>query len=217
MRKLTALDLERLDRFLCGLDNEDAMLLSALDGLLSGVVVCPELILPSEWLPAIWGGEGGVFANERDANEILGLIMARYNEIARSLGLEGKYQPILEIDTDETALWEIWAEGFAAAMALRPDSWDVYDMANDAAVQSSFRCLAGLVSCVLDGERISKDIDEDIRRNAHRLIADCLETLNAARLAMQPAAINTQITPHAGRNDPCPCGSGKKFKKCCIN
>ncbi|HSF23252.1 MAG TPA: SEC-C metal-binding domain-containing protein, partial [Blastocatellia bacterium] len=21
--------------------------------------------------------------------------------------------------------------------------------------------------------------------------------------------------PKAGRNDPCPCGSGKKFKKCC--
>ena len=21
--------------------------------------------------------------------------------------------------------------------------------------------------------------------------------------------------PHAGRNDPCPCGSGKKYKKCC--
>jgi hypothetical protein len=24
-------------------------------------------------------------------------------------------------------------------------------------------------------------------------------------------------TPHVGRNDPCPCGSGKKFKKCCIH
>lgn len=23
--------------------------------------------------------------------------------------------------------------------------------------------------------------------------------------------------PTAGRNDPCPCGSGKKFKKCCLN
>ncbi len=21
---------------------------------------------------------------------------------------------------------------------------------------------------------------------------------------------------HVGRNDPCPCGSGKKFKKCCL-
>ena len=24
-------------------------------------------------------------------------------------------------------------------------------------------------------------------------------------------------TVKIGRNDPCPCGSGKKFKKCCIN
>lgn len=25
------------------------------------------------------------------------------------------------------------------------------------------------------------------------------------------------MTEKAGRNDPCPCGSGKKFKQCCIN
>ena len=23
--------------------------------------------------------------------------------------------------------------------------------------------------------------------------------------------------PKTGRNDPCPCGSGKKYKKCCLN
>jgi len=23
-------------------------------------------------------------------------------------------------------------------------------------------------------------------------------------------------SPKVGRNDPCPCGSGKKFKKCCL-
>lgn len=28
-----------------------------------------------------------------------------------------------------------------------------------------------------------------------------------------------QVTPRndLGRNDPCPCGSGKKYKKCCLN
>jgi len=26
-----------------------------------------------------------------------------------------------------------------------------------------------------------------------------------------------QVEPKVGRNDPCPCGSGKKFKKCCMN
>jgi uncharacterized protein YecA (UPF0149 family) len=25
----------------------------------------------------------------------------------------------------------------------------------------------------------------------------------------------TREMPKVGRNDPCPCGSGKKFKKCC--
>ncbi len=27
----------------------------------------------------------------------------------------------------------------------------------------------------------------------------------------------TNPYPNAGRNDPCPCGSGKKFKKCCLH
>ena len=25
-----------------------------------------------------------------------------------------------------------------------------------------------------------------------------------------------EIHPKTGRNDPCPCGSGKKYKKCCL-
>ncbi|MEC8075023.1 MAG: SEC-C metal-binding domain-containing protein [Pseudomonadota bacterium] len=25
----------------------------------------------------------------------------------------------------------------------------------------------------------------------------------------------TRAVPKVGRNDPCPCGNGKKFKKCC--
>ena len=26
-----------------------------------------------------------------------------------------------------------------------------------------------------------------------------------------------RIAPRVGRNDPCPCGSGKKYKKCCLH
>ena len=38
----------------------------------------------------------------------------------------------------------------------------------------------------------------------------------------QAESINTVSTviresPKVGRNDPCPCGSGKKFKKCCLH
>lgn len=34
--------------------------------------------------------------------------------------------------------------------------------------------------------------------------------------AMPWAETFTHETPPVGRNDPCPCGSGKKFKKCCL-
>jgi len=29
-------------------------------------------------------------------------------------------------------------------------------------------------------------------------------------------AKGAQASPKTGRNDPCPCGSGKKYKKCCL-
>ncbi len=47
--------------------DEDAMLLSELDGFLAGVIVCPDLIAPSEWLPLIWGEELPDFKNEKHA------------------------------------------------------------------------------------------------------------------------------------------------------
>ena len=30
-----------------------------------------------------------------------------------------------------------------------------------------------------------------------------------------PAMPATRLAPKVGRNDPCPCGNGRKFKKCC--
>jgi len=29
--------------------------------------------------------------------------------------------------------------------------------------------------------------------------------------------VKVRTEPKIGRNEPCPCGSGKKYKKCCIN
>jgi uncharacterized protein len=30
-----------------------------------------------------------------------------------------------------------------------------------------------------------------------------------------PRPETVRVAPKPGRNDPCPCGSGKKYKKCC--
>ena len=36
-------------------------------------------------------------------------------------------------------------------------------------------------------------------------------------MKVQPTAKQMRrVPPRVGRNEPCPCGSGKKFKKCCL-
>src|SRR5215217_7066628 len=70
--------LEALDRFLMSdASPEDCMQLSELDGFLTGIAIGPELVMPSEWLPAIWGGEEPVFEDDEQARTVIGMIMGR--------------------------------------------------------------------------------------------------------------------------------------------
>ncbi len=46
---------------------------------------------------------------------------------------------------------------------------------------------------------------------------EAMAALEAAAEAFDPAAPRTPLRrAKVGRNDPCPCGSGKKYKKCCL-
>ena len=49
--------LKQLENELLAL-GEDTMLIEELDGFIAGLLVCPDLIKPSEWLPIIWSPDG---------------------------------------------------------------------------------------------------------------------------------------------------------------
>jgi uncharacterized protein YecA (UPF0149 family) len=95
------------------------------------------------------------------------------------------------------------------------DCWDLFESAEDEEVRAAMGFLSMLATHALENERLDEPLDREIRAEADRFIANCLETLNAARMAAHPIASATGA-PTVGRNDPCPCGSGKKFKKCCL-
>ena len=46
-----------------------------------------------------------------------------------------------------------------------------------------------------------------------RITADDIEVLDT--MGRRPLGTHKRLDSKTGRNDPCPCGSGKKFKKCC--
>jgi uncharacterized protein len=52
------IDLDALDAFFLSQGApENSMGLSELDGFLTGVIVCPERLMPSVRMPALWGGD----------------------------------------------------------------------------------------------------------------------------------------------------------------
>lgn len=214
--------LKLLEKQLAGLPEDiDPMLISELDGFLAGILVCPDLIMPGEWLPMVWSGTdesaGPVFEDARQTEKLVGLVMEHYNATADDLQ-RGQYAPVFEVDTrHDEILWEFWVAGFETAMQLRPESWAAM-LESDEDTQVALAGLVTLIEIGRNENRLSKPEADDLTENAPDLIAHWMETLNAWRLGQHLAGQPEQPAPgfgKVGRNDPCPCGSGKKYKKCC--
>jgi uncharacterized protein len=119
---------------------------------------------------------------------------------------------LFSVDTrNGDILWELWIEGFEKAVALRPAAYADVDTA---------AAMGGMLADIARGEKEVKDRDM-LQTAAPDKIADWVVTLNEWRLANHPTMQG--IDPKAaasqrkkvGRNEPCPSGSGKKYKKCC--
>ncbi len=120
------IDLDALDDYLMSDHSpDDCMGLSDLDGFLTGIVVGPELILPGEWLPVVWGGDEPEFETEAAMRMVLGTIMGRYNEIAECFNTDpAEFDPIFLEGPEGEVIASDWAGGFLDAVALRPKAWE---------------------------------------------------------------------------------------------
>jgi len=208
------IDIEALDEFLMSDQSPpDCMMLPDLDGFLTGVAIGPELISPSEWLPVVWGGKEPAFNDEAQAQSILGAIMSRYNKILAHIA-DGEIDPIFMETPSGDVIAADWAEGFMQAIRLRPEAWEKLLTS-----EHDFTLLVPIAAlcCDEDGECLL-DIGPDIE---DKLYAEAGELVPAAALAIadywRAEKTKSQRLPKtkAGRNDLCPCGSGKKYKRCC--
>ena len=55
-----------------------------LDGYVAAVIVCPETIPSSEWLPGVWGSDLG-FEDLDGTEATIAAVMEHYSRIARAL------------------------------------------------------------------------------------------------------------------------------------
>lgn len=226
---VTDADLERLGAFLMSdAAPESAMDVSTLEGFLTALVIDPTVVPPSQWLPWVWDFEEGradvEFADIDQANEMIGLVMGLMNRIADTFADDpANFEPVFMRE----AVWGAaeWCEGFlAATQHFDSEAWAAL-WARDAFKDIGKADRVGLVTPFM---RLGDETGFEITKqegDAERWVAAIVPALVAihAHWREQRSALPSPLqpdpqrrdSPKVGRNDPCPCGSGQKFKKCC--
>ena len=205
-----------------------------LDGYLCGVIVQPVLLEAEAWLPHVFDFEGQPLPDDADPAwraRTEALILRRHAALTRAIAEDGWFDPlILELDdfepprTDDPAasLKPVsqalfpWVAGFQHAMESFPDLLELPDPAIDVALARLYRHLPAQtdeereVVATLDQEHPLAALDEAIE-DLIVIIADLEDLTRDRRYKVETIK---RETPKVGRNDPCPCGSGKKYKNC---
>ena len=230
MRPLTEIETAELDDFLMSdAISDDTMMLSALDGYMTALVIGPETVPLSDWLPGVWGEQrsGGLaFESNAKASRVLGLMLRHMNGIvayfeAEPDGFAPMFDEVVYEEGGREYLdGEMWAVGFMQGVALREEAWA--PLFEDAQAQAWWRPLYLLGAPEISEEEEALVGSPELREALAQQIATSLAKIyrywmphRLAAAEQRGAASVRREGPKVGRNDPCPCGSGKKFKKCC--
>jgi uncharacterized protein len=214
-------EFDELDGFLLSEQCPDgAMTMDYLHGYLTAIVIGPESIPMSEWLPQVWGDEGAnpEYKNENQAKRIINLIARFMNEIAITFEVAPKeFEPLFcerEWEGKTVIDGEGWAFGFWEGMNMRTEAWKPIWDSPLAPLMRPFYLLGA--DEVEEEDLQFAENPSQRQKLALEMEANTPELYRFwLPLRKSDVATLTRQSPKIGRNDDCPCGSGKKFKKCC--
>lgn len=177
-------------------------------GVLHAVLIAPGIIAPSQWLPL-------AFAEVPPDPTSIERVLRLYNEVANALQNGEGFLPT----PDDELACVAFADGYAAAAALdrqwtgNADRWTF-------ATPLAF--LGGRRDLVPPSQLAELDANPERRpvilRDLGGLVMAAYKSFAKDRVATAQAVSQPRTaSPRVGRNDLCPCGSGKKYKRCCID
>lgn len=215
---------------------EGTLSLGEVRGFLFAVVAAPDLVKPSEWLPVIFGDAEPSFESRDEAEDVMNVFMSLYNEASEQVqgkrgplprGCDFLDDPLANLEPDAPV--SQWARGFLTGHLWLQETWHAHlseeegdEMAAALAVLTFFssRRLAEGSTREMKGDGTSvESVARKFRQyfsTAAAEYADRGQLIWRAVLEARAEQAGPTLTePQVGRNEPCPCGSGEKFKRCC--
>lgn len=206
-----------------------------LEGFLFAIACVPGIVQPSQWLPVALGEEGMEAADPDEVREALAQILTLYGTIQEAVNEpelappEGLFRDDVLANLEEDADASRWCRGFARGHWWAEDTWEVDD--DDRELNALLLTLSFFASRKMaerytqafeGGEWSLEEVAAAVRTMWPAALGEYasmgrtrLQERMAAMQAARSEPARATAEERTGRNDPCPCGSGRKFKRCC--
>ena len=219
-------------------EHEFPMTFNTMHGFVFGLCSAPIAISPTEWIPSLFGENDVISQMAFDDTETFQTLVELFNYMMEQVQEESPEFPqamrLHDAMSDNFGMQSDlgqWSQGFIDASEWLGDVWDdamIDVLEEDHTVKSVMLCFFSdeEFSRRLHDELIENDdvTFEEIYQDFLRLLPNTLKAyaFTGRKLYEQQLANNPNLQPHnadpkIGRNDLCYCGSGKKYKKCCLH
>ncbi len=198
------------------------MRISAVNGLLTSIIIGPRPVPPNVWMRYIWGQGEPRWQSQQQAEHVASLLVRHLNTIALLLAQQPpQFAPLTYTRHEGDKATEIvtdWCFGFCCGVKLDNAAWQPV-------AGTPAEPFIALIRAYLEPE---KEVHQQILSKLSaangtpaQVIATSVIELHRFWLATQPkkpaapAGSAMPVPLKIGRNDLCPCGSGRKYKHCC--
>ena len=227
-KTLSEAEYDKLESILNQFQDENVMNLEKIDGFFTALICSPEMTQPSIYLKEIWGDQGipanDAFQNDQDIQDFMNLLMRYWNAVVKKLSEDEVFLPLLLEDSDGVAKGNDWATGFMRGMKLHQEDWS--ELINDKSNGGSLVTIMALahehdpdLKLRPYSEPVSPERREDLIMGltvgANKIYKYFEPHRHMSASNVRERQTFRRETPKVGRNEPCPCGSGRKFKRCC--
>jgi uncharacterized protein len=203
-------DLLWLDRFLARHLTDADFGWEAIDGVCCAIASGPASIKPPNVL-ALLDIDGGKFDSPRQEAFANGLVNRYLSAVSEVLASGGPHRPPLaDADYPRGAAW---AACFVRTVTIDPDRWQLDSLNSFAAL--TIDTLLRLASPAPGEKPLPQRQRDEIVNALPLLLRSLYEHFRGIRDPLAKRPLSAGFSTKVGRNEPCPCGSGKKFKRCC--
>ncbi|MCB1749446.1 MAG: UPF0149 family protein [Gammaproteobacteria bacterium] len=217
----------------------DTLDILQLQGLLFAVCCAPEMTETSDWIAATFADQDPGFTDPEQSRAVFEALVALYNEVNEGVVEDRPALPAgcafrddLMANAADDAPVARWAQGFDLGQAWLEEVWDAW---LPEALVEDFDADVHVLTFFGAAEAVREELGRMKRRRGRTVeelfaeeAAYCRDTFDTAlaahaalgrKLYLFAQGVEAQREPvrvtKTGRNEPCPCGSGKKYKKCC--